>query len=156
MNKEEKTWREIIKKAAAYIALDQTTHYLYMDRAKDIGDMIDIADYPWEFVTSCESGGSHRLDMYTSVRFEAVHPTGLIFHWTYDIEPHSSNGAGHYIVDIKGCQTILKLLKPKMRKEFSEYLKECASKVSTKADEWKKIYEDQVRLSLDLAEAAKA
>lgn len=151
----EKSWREIVKKAAAYLALDQTEHYLYMDRARDIGDKIDIADYPWEFVTSCESGGSHRLEMSTSVRFEAKHPTGLIFHWVYDIEPHNSNGAGHYIIDIKGCQAIMKYLKPKMRKEFSDYLKECAVKVSAKAEEWHKIYENQLKTALDLHEAAK-
>lgn len=139
-----KTWQEIVKKAKAYLALDQADHYL--DR--------DDGSFPWEFVTSCEPGGGHRMEIDTSVRFRAVHPSGLTFSWYFEIEPHEANGKGHYIIDLEGCQETLKHLKGKGRKAFSEYLKTCAHKVAAKADEWKKITEEQYKTADDLMKAS--
>lgn len=141
----EKTWREIVKKAKVYLELGQDDHCLGYEHT----------DFPWEFVTSCREGGSHRMEIATSVRFEAEHPSGLKFDWSYEIEPHGASGKGYFMIDVEGCQKILKLLSGKVRKEFSDYLKECAHKVAAKADEWKKVTDDQYKTADDLMKASK-
>lgn len=142
--KSEKHWKEKIKLAKQYIALDQTDHYLYRDD-----------DYPWEFATECDPGGGHRMEIATSVRFTADHPSGLKFSWTFEIEPHNASGSGSYHIDVEGCQKALGALKGKAKKQFAEYLKDCAHKVAAKGDEWKKIADDQFKTADDLMKAGK-
>lgn len=141
----EKSWRERVKLAKEYLKLGQDDHYL--DR--------DHSDHPWEFVTHCEPWGSHRMEIETSVRFEAVHSTGLKFHWVFDIEPHEASGKGYYMIDVEGCQKVLRHLNGKAKTEFSAFLKECAHKVAAKADEWKKVTDNQYKTADDLMKAGR-
>jgi len=143
----EQNWREIVKKAKLYIELGQDDHYLYPSKDGD-------QDYPWEFVTFSEPGGGHRLDIATSVRFSAEHPSGLKFSWIFDIEPRDASG-GYYMIDVEGCQKVLNSIKGKHRTDFATYLKECAHKVATKADDWKKITDNQYKVAEDLMKASK-
>ena len=144
----EQNWRDIVKKAKLYIELGQEDHYLYYNHNES-----KLEDFPWEFVTSYEPGGGHRLEIDTSVRFRAVHPAGLKFSWVFDIEPHNASGKGYYMIDIEGCQKVLSFLNGKPRKEFSAYLKDCAHKVAAKADEWKKLADDQYKAADALIKA---
>jgi len=106
-------------------------------------------------VTECEPGGSHRLDIDTDVWFRASHPSGLKFRWTFEIERDGANGRGHYMIDVDGCQSVLSALKGDARKQFQKYLKDCAAAVKTKADEWKKVTDDQYKTAADLDRASR-
>lgn len=106
---------------------------------KDVG-MTNIylsGGYPWHLVTDCEPGGSHRMEIATSVRFSAHDPaTGLDFNWCFDIEPRSANGSGGYHIDTEGCQRVLAQLPSDAKVSFRNYLADCALKVKDKGDEW--------------------
>lgn len=109
------------------------------------------SDFPWTLATDCSPGGSHRLEISTSVWFYATEPnTGLKFRWSFDIEPHSANGSGKYCIDVDGVEKIISVLPDKAKKQFLEYLKDCASKVQKNADEYKKIASEQQTLATNL------
>jgi hypothetical protein len=122
-------WEFAVQNAAAHKQLGQTDIYLSHDEK----------DFPWAHVTSVEAGGSHRLNISTSVSFRATHPSGLTFRWSYDIEPHSANGSGHYHIDVAGCQRVLALLPMTVRREFRAYLAGCAAAVLKSANEYQAI-----------------
>ncbi|GEM_PF-3463333 len=126
MTGKQEHWTEIVKKADAYKSIGQEEVYLYGQ---------DNDDYPWEFVVSVESGGSHRFDINTDVWFRAEHPSGLKLRWSFDIEPSNANGKGHYEIDTDGCKQVLKLLPLDARQAFQDYLTNCSQKVHEKAEE---------------------
>lgn len=129
----EKTWKELVKLAPKYIELGQIEHYLSRDDK----------DYPWEFVTNCESGGSHRLDMDTSVWFYADHPSGLKFRWSFEIEFNQANGKGYYMIDVDGCASALTSLSSHGKSLFKAYLKRCAKTVSDQGDKYEEALKSQ-------------
>jgi len=118
-------WQKAVKNAEHYKALDIKRIYLF-----------DECDKPWKFVTSCEPGGSHRLEISTDIRFVAKHPCGLQFDWCFDIEPRSADGKSGYYIDVEGIQRVMELIPLAARASLSEYLKECADKVEAKADDY--------------------
>jgi len=131
----ELTYKEAIRKAKSLRAVGMTEIYLR-----------DGSEYPWHLATSCEDGGSHRLDISTSVRFRAKDAkSGLTFRWNFEIEPHSANGKGSYEIDAAGCRSVLEKLNEPARKLFREYLGRCAEKVHEKAHEWQAIASRQFR-----------
>lgn len=109
-------WTERVKQAELYLKLGQKRHYIYSQ-----GN-----DYPWEFASKVEGGGSHRLDISTSLRFTAEHPSGLEFSWCFDIEADSANGKGHYDIQTDKLALILKKVLPacarQMRSHFASYI----------------------------------
>jgi hypothetical protein len=128
------SYKETIGLAKHYKAIGQTKIYISSDSAEK----------PWHLVTGCEPGGSHRLDINTSVRFTAVDPdTGLEFNWSFDIEPHEANGTGSYQIDAKACMDVLAKLPKIAAKQFKAYLAECATKVAERGDEYFKLYRRQ-------------
>ena len=142
----ELTYKSATRKAKSLRAVGMTEIYLH-----------DTGDEPWHLVTSCEDGGSHRLDIATSVWFLAKDPkTGLTFRWNFDIEPHSANGKGSYEIDAPACRAVLEKLNGTARKLFREYLGRCAEKVQAKADEWQKITSRQQRDAQTLRQLANA
>lgn len=135
------TYDEAKKKATALRELGQTSVYLRG------GEM------PWEHVTSVEPGGSHRLEMSTSVWFKARCPeTHLEFRWSFDIEPHSANGEGSYQIDAEACRAVTKRLKGDALAEWRNYLRECAAKVRAKGEEWRKVADKQLTNAALLAD----
>lgn len=127
------TYKEALEKVAHLKAIGETSIWLP-----------DKSEKPWEYVTKCEPGGSHRLDIDTSVWFEAVEPkTQLHFRWSFDIEPYSANGKGSYEIDADSCRDVLQRLKGNSRKIFKDYLSACAFKVREKAHEWDAITQRQ-------------
>ena len=103
---------------------------------------LDNGPYPWEHVIKCESGGSHRLGMYTNFWFTAIEPgVDIEVRWSFNIEPQSANGSGTYQIDSLGCEEVMGKLNGKARKMFQDYLLECGSKVKHQARELHEIVE---------------
>ncbi len=128
------TYRKAIKLAEHYKAIGETRICLSGDDENK----------PWHLVTKCEPGGSHRLDISTSVRFYAFHPeSGLNFDWSFDIEPYDANGKSHYEIDARGCSDVLAKLPSGAAQAFRKYLAECAEKVAARGDEYFKLYQRQ-------------
>lgn len=126
-------YRDCLKKADAYKSIGQTRIYLY-----------DGSVFPWEQVSEVEPGGSHRLDISTSVRMTAF-IDGLEFSWTWDIEERSANGKGHYEINVGACREVMSKLPARARRQLREYFAECAEKVQEKGREWQKIADRQKR-----------
>lgn len=126
-------YRECLKKADAYKAIGRTRIYLY-----------DGSVVPWKHATKVEPGGSHRLDMATSVRFEAD-IDGLQFCWSMDVEQNSANGKGHYEINVGLCREVLGKIPEAARAQLRTYFAECAGKVQEKGQEWQKIADRQKR-----------
>ncbi len=125
MYENDKDYGEYVKLAAHYQAIGDTKIYLSGD----------TSEKPWQYATSCEPGGTHRMDIETNVRFTARHK-GLEFSWSFDIEPRSANGSGTYQIDVEGIQRVLAKLPMDVATEFATYLKNCADSVEKKADEY--------------------
>jgi hypothetical protein len=127
------TYKKAIANAAALKALGQSSVYLYRD-----------SEYPWHIAESCESGGTHRLDISTSVRFSGCEQ-GIEFSWSFDIETRDANGKGHYEIDMEGCKKVLAKLQGKARAQFIEYLASCAEKVKAQGDKYQTTADAQYR-----------
>lgn len=120
-------WREIVELAEHYIAIGQTDIYLSGD---------NTTDYPWSFTESCETGGSHRIEIATSVWFSGRHPCGLSFRWSFDLEPRTANGKGSYEIDRDGVIRVMARLPIGAQVAFLDYLATAAAAVQRKANEW--------------------
>ena len=117
------TYQDAVDKTDALHALGETEIYLHS------------GNYPWELVTRCEKGGSHRLDINTSVWFTAYNPdVKLYFKWSFDIEERSAS-KGTYFINVEACEKVLALLNKDARKEFQQYLLECAVQVDKSCKE---------------------
>lgn len=134
----DESWKDIQALASHYLAIGNESIYLGSK----------CPDIPWELATECEPGGSHRLEISTSVRFRGYDPsTGLRMSWSFDIEPRSANGKGTYEIDTEGCLRVLALLPDVARAQFRRYLAECAPKVEKRARE----YQDAADAQYDAA-----
>lgn len=101
-------------------------------------------DAPWEIATSCEPGGSRRMDISTSVRFKGADPvTGFTFSWIWDLEPYSANGKGHYEIDVAGARLVMLKLPSACKRSFEKYLQDCIKAVRKKGEEWEQIAKTQ-------------
>ena len=124
---------------------------------KDIGYKeiyLDTPPYPWEHVVTCERGGSHRLNIATSVWFRAVDPeSGISLRWSFDIEPRSANGRGTYYIDVDGCHDVLDKLTGLARNQFQEYLLSCAKEVEKQANELQQEASRERKVAGDLKKA---
>lgn len=138
------SWKDHAKKAKAYATVGTKEIYLTDDDEK-----------PWEHATSCEPGSSHRLGINTSVWFRAKDPkSGLTFRWTFDIEPYTANGKGHYEVDVAGCQDVMKNLRGTARKAFSDYLRACSTAVQASGAKFQQIAQRELDTAASLLAAA--
>jgi hypothetical protein len=143
-------WREVVQQAEHYLAIGQTEIFI---------DTASFSDLPWEFVTTLRPGGTHRLDMDTSVWVAADHPSGLTLRWSFDIERRSADGKGYYEIDTETVRLVMWALQPTARPQFREYLLDCANKVAAKAHEWREITARQdtdAAILFDLARATDA
>lgn len=99
-------------------------------------------DAPWEAVIRVEPWGTHRLDITTGVRFMAE-LEGLTYTWSFDIETRDANGASEYRIDAMRVSETLARLSGGPREQFLDYLRDCADRVSTRADEFLKLAQRQ-------------
>jgi len=121
---DEKPFTEYVRLANHYLATGTDQVYL-------------CGEKPWSIATEFEPGGSHRLDISTSGWFSGNHPCGLRFRWSFDIEKRSANGSGSYQIDVEAIQRVLaKVINPKCRVQFLEYIADCAEKIEKRADEF--------------------
>jgi hypothetical protein len=125
-------------------AIQKAEHIKALGLDDDI--YLSVGPYPWHIATSCEPGGSHRLEIATSVWFRGE-SDGLKFRWSFDIEPHSreANGQGSYQINTEGCLEVIGHLKGKCLTQFKLYLKDCAEKILKVADEYQQIAYKQYR-----------
>ena len=139
-------WRRVVELAPNYLAIGNTD--VYLSHSDD--------DYPWEWVTSCEPGGSHRLDIATSVTFRAEHPCGLTFRWSFDLEPRSANGSGSYQIDTSGIARVLAKLPAQGAKDFRAYLLSCVEPVEKRGREYDAAAREQFGMAQQLRAAAES
>lgn len=132
---EQSTWKEIVDKADLYKQLGQTKHYLYRQ---------PLSSYPWQFVTDCEGGSSHRLEISTDVRFTALHPSGLEFSWSVEIESAEANGHGYYCILVDTIISVFALLNDPAKRKFKKYLAGCALAVRAQSDKLFNHWQSQV------------
>jgi hypothetical protein len=93
--------------------------------------------YPWHLATKMEKGGSHRLEIATSVWFYATEPdSGLALRWSFDIEDRDANGKGYYEVNQKECCRVIQLLPSQVKKQFKQYLSDCADVIEQNATQY--------------------
>ena len=141
------TYTEVKKKAAALRELGETSIYLEKDDPC----------LPWGHVTKVEPGGSHRLDIATSVVFHATCPeTKLDLRWFFDIEGRDANGKGHYEIDAAACMEVTGKLPAEAKETWRSYLLGCAEKVRAKGMEWRAIADKQMTDAAKLADCASA
>lgn len=141
------TYKEAVKLAKHLRAIGQTNIYLSSD----------TNDLPWHLATCVEPGSTHRLEIATSVNFEASDSKcGLVFRWSFDIEPVSANGKGSYEVDVHKCREVLNKLPAKVKTSFAKYLYDCAEKVAANAREWQEVVNRQYLTANQLYQASKS
>ena len=121
------TVEEAVANAEHYLALGQTEIWL--------GHRSEV-DRPWHLVTSMREGGSHRLDICTSVNFIAEHESGLQFRWSIDVEEEGSNGISAYKLNFPLVAQIVAALPEAPREQFRAYLSDCADKVEARGREF--------------------
>lgn len=129
------TYKQAVKHARAL--RDMGVKSIYLDK----GD----PDIPWDRVCRVSPGGSHRLEISTTVRFEAYDKKSkLTFSWCFEIESHDANGSSHYkiVPEIEVTKVLLKM-STAGRTAFKAYLADCAAKVQAKALEFLAIGERQ-------------
>ena len=119
------TYKDIKLKGEHFKALGVTEVYL------------SEGPYPWELVSKITPGGTHRLDISTSVWFYGTDPkSGLELRWSFDIEDRQANGKGYYEINQKECCRILGILPPIPKGQFREYLIDCAKSIEKNAKEY--------------------
>lgn len=129
------TTAEVFEKAAHFKAL----------RVEEVWLEGDVADLPWSLATKCKPGGSHRLDIATTIWFYAENPNGLglTLRWSFEIERKGANGSGRYWVDDDGCRAVADGLVGAAKRQFMEHLLSCADKVQKRASEFWEAAADQ-------------
>lgn len=109
------------------------------------------APFPWHLATSMTTGGSHRLDMSTTVAFMGVCPeTEMPLRWHFDVEKPGSNGKGYYMLDTEGCREVSAALTGPALAQWKEYLRTAAGLVRAKGEEWRGYADKQARDALEL------
>lgn len=91
---------------------------------------------PWELADRCEPGGSHRMDIATSVRFSGKHACGLRFSWHFDIETRDANGSSEYKINTAAILAVIQRMPDMVADQFRAYLKDCAEKVEKRGKEY--------------------
>jgi osmotically-inducible protein OsmY len=122
------TWKQALEQADHRIAIGLTQVYL--------GDKFDGLD--WSKCVSMETGGSHRLNIATSVVF-TFRDKGIEGRWHFDIESREANGSGHYQIDVEGIQRLLAVLPPYPRRQFKDYLDSCVTAIEKNAAQYQEI-----------------
>jgi hypothetical protein len=118
-------------------------------------DAVYIEGVPFSLATSCEPGGSHRLDMATSVWFYGTDPdSGVRMRWSFDIESPSANGSSSYAIDADACRNVMRELRGEARDQFRAYLADCAAKVRARGEEYRKAADKQAMDAAILSDLA--
>lgn len=141
------TWTQALETVEHRLALGMTDVYLGSDAATY--DSLD-----WSKCVGMDTGGSHRLDISTSVQFQ-FEDKGLKGRWYFEIEPRSANGSSHYHIDVAGIQRILAVLPAYPLSQFKKYLNDCATAVEKRADEYQEIATKEYGMAGMLRSAAK-
>lgn len=130
------TYRSAIKNAASLKTIGMNE--IHLDQ--------DDKEKPWQHVIEVRPGGSHRLDMDTTVWFTAQDPkTKLRFCWSFEIEDDTANGKGFYEINAASCKVVLAKLPAEAKIKLAAYFKSRAVKVREKGKEWQGYADRQKR-----------
>ena len=137
MNFSDTTYTQAVANAKHYLAVGQTDIWLGSATEKN------FASFPWNEVTKIDGGGSHRLDMATSLWFLAKHASGIIPRWSVDLEDRSASGKGYYEINTALIEKIFPELPLQAQKEFSAILRKDAALLLKNAREYEEIAEKE-------------
>jgi hypothetical protein len=137
------TYERAVEKAASLIDTHQNEVHLYGD-----------AEPPWHIAETVEAGCGRRMDIATGVRVKGKDASGLTFVWSFDIEPRSANGSGHYQIETDRIVEVMAKMPQGAREQFSRYLKDCAATVEARGKEYQEIAARQMRDAFALRSAA--
>jgi hypothetical protein len=130
-----KTWKDVQANAKHYKALG--IDKVYLNRSDGFDN-----NYPWELATCVLEGGSHRLDISTSLQFQCE-IDGITLSWYLDLEPSDANGSSEYHIDSQSIVSVLAKLSPICARQLKSILAADAAKVKAKADEYFKAAQKQ-------------
>jgi hypothetical protein len=143
MNMFDRTLQEYIDLAPHYIAIGQTEVYLYRNYGGRNEGFWD-KQFPWEYVTDVDSnGGAMRYNASVNIDFEAIHPCGLTFKWTLDIEPEGHAQTGYLTPDIVRLKTALSLIPSHLEEKFKASLQDFLKNVEEQTEESRQFYVKQ-------------
>lgn len=133
------SYEHAVKNAEHFKAIGETN--LWLERE---------GDKPWQHVSDIKEGCCVRIDVRTDAHFVAVHPCGLTFNWTEDLEDRDANGRGVYGFNVKAIRAIAQKLPAQIAVKFAAMLKETAKVIRTKADEWQRAADEQRQQAIAL------
>lgn len=109
-------------KAVGETAIELTRVYRYN---QSLSEEAFDKSLPWELVSKVTTGGGVRWGVEIDLRFEAVHPSGLTFSWSYYIEnrdnPYSVQGGP--TLDFENIKKVIVRLPRDMQLEVQKILK---------------------------------
>lgn len=106
-----KSLQEVLKNAAHYVALGDTT--IFLDD--------DDPDLPWGEVSAIEEGNGYRLHGPTGFRCVAKRD-GLTLKWHVDFEGREANGKGYSMFDRERMRRVMSMLPLKARAELAAFM----------------------------------
>lgn len=118
-------WQDAVKNAEHYLAIGEKDIHLFGE-----------TDFPWEFATEVEPGCGYRYNIPTGLSFTGVHPCGLKFRWSLELEKKGSNGASGFQIDIERLRGVAVKVSDKVRSQMETHFRETAKAVRAQADEY--------------------
>lgn len=126
-----KHWRNIKENADHYLAIGITRVHL--------SEYEGYSEFPWELAEEVEEGGSHRLDICTTLRFSTrVWSNGhaITLSWFLDLETRDANYSSEYKIDRAKIAGIFPLLRRELQDQLREILTKDAELIRKRADEF--------------------
>lgn len=119
-------WVTKVALAEHYLAVDQAKQWLSPGEG-------EYWDKPWHLVDSVRVGGGYRLGIETGLYIEAYHPSGLRFHWRFEIEPREANGTGTLQVDVVGLKRLYDVLPDEFKPLVRDHVRKVSEKIAEEA-----------------------
>ena len=121
-------FKKAIANAEHYVALGQRNVYLSKDDD----------EYPWEYVTTCDSGSCMRGSVHIGCSFTAPHSCGLTFHWEVEFGPYTANAGALYQFDTDKMREVRDALPEQIRDQFAAYVRDVMGTI----EDWAGEYQD--------------
>ena len=144
------TWKRAVANAEHLRALGITEVYL--------GHAEDDPDIDWKACTEVRAGGSHRLDIITSLWFYFQDlGSGLTFRLSLDLDKSEADGKPYYQIEVERIVSVLRRLKPDSRPylQLVGHLAETAAAVEKNAREFQETAAREFGVAYALREAAR-
>ena len=146
MNNFERPYQWHVERAEHYLALGQRDVHLFQVYNSAEAEEAWQMNLPWHLVTKVKSGGTGRYNMNVSAGFEAPHPCGLTFHWSFDYEPRGKrmgHSNGPMAFDFERIHWCMNQLPKQYQSVFADQLQEAATEGATYV---KQAYDNYIEL----------